>query len=469
MAFDARPASSLIALDAEQAVIGAVLFDNEVYYQFADFLKGEHFHDPIHQMIFETAVTLIRQGRSAGPVLVASALESSSGFIEVGGKAYLESCCANVPSSSMAKDYARHVFDVAILRGLAGVGTNIATRARASGALDDPMAQIAEADAALRSLADTGAVNRAELLGRGAGQWLSDAEEADGSLPGVSTGLRDLDNCIGGLQPGSLFVLAGRASMGKTAAALGIGFGACKTGVGVHMASLEMDRQKLWTRMLSDIVRDAKKIPYSEIGRRKFFPDEIESLRLANDVIKAMPFSVDDQAGASAEKICLSARRAARKFEARGVKLGLVIVDYLQMIPLDRAYASSVHVAVGMHSKAMKQLARDLGCSVLLLSQLSRAVESREDKRPGLSDLRNSGEIEQDADVVGFVLRPEYYVERDDKSTDEERADARGVMKIFIDKNRQGPIRSMDFDCDISTNSIRDKGALYYDAYGRAA
>jgi replicative DNA helicase len=249
--------------------------------------------------------------------------------------------------------------------------------------------------------------------------------------------------------------------MGKTALALSIARGACINGAGVHIASMEMSRKKLWHRMLSDVARDATTLPYQSLGRRGFYGDQRDALTAARDVVAAMPLYVDDQSGRSPEQVAAAARRSKRLLEARGFPLGLIVVDYLQLMPLDRAYASNPAVAIGLQTKVMKALAEHLDCTVMLLSQLSRAVENRDDKRPQLSDLRQSGEIEQDADIVGLLLRPEYYLERSETASDEDRADVRGVLKLFIDKNRHGETGVVNLDCDIACNAVRDAGALY--------
>lgn len=451
----------LYSLESEQAVLGAILFDNFLYHEIAGFLNYKHFFDPVHGLIFEACSKLIRAHAMASPVSVAASLDGAPGFTEAGGKDYLERCAACVPSSVGAKDYARVVFEYAQRRGLAELGAKMAARASAGTFSDEVGSQMADAERAIRELAEAGIERKTEWLGTSADQWLAEAEAADGRIPGAPTGLSDLDRAIGGFQSGSLFVLAGRPSMGKSALGLGLARAAALQGFGVHIASMEMDRKKLWARMLSDLARDMSGIPYSEIGARKFFNDEGEILHGVNDILKDMPIAVDQRSGPSAEQVAASARRSMRKFEAKGVRLGLVVVDYLQLMALDRSFAGNPSIAIGLQTKAMKALAEDLGCTVLLLSQLSRGVEGREGNRPTLSDLRQSGEIEQDADIVGFILRPEYYLERQEKPDEDELRQARGVLRLFLDKNRNGPIASLKFDCDIACNAVRPWGTFH--------
>lgn len=451
-----KPQQALYSIEAEQAVLGALMFSADLWPVISERLRPQHFFDPVHGLIYETIGGLVGAGKSAGPTILFAALQSSQGANEIELRRYLESVAAAVPSIVSAKDYADVVFEKAIARGLVSVGETIAARARSAGLGDPPDAQIADAERNLRALADAGAPTKAAFIGHNAQEWLDAAKDAKGGITGVTTGLSALDDASGGMKPEELFILAGRPSMGKSLCALGIAKGALIAGSGVHISSMEMSRKALWARLLSDLARDKAHIPYSQIGRRPLFPNEIDALWLANDVIRSMPLVVDDAGGRTVEQVASAARASRRKLEARGFPLGLVVVDYLQLMARDRAYGDNASVAIGQQSKAMKALAKELQCSVLLLSQLNRAVEGRDDKRPTMADLRQSGEIEEDADMIGLLLRPEYYVMRDENSTDEERAAARGILKIFLDKNRNGPITMMEFGCDVATNSIWD-------------
>jgi len=453
--------ATLFSLDAEQAVIGGLLFDNAI----ADFmpaLKAEHFFDPVHQLIFESAMKLIAEGGIASPVTVDAAMAGYAGYKDANGRRYLSSLAGNLPGLAGMADFAQIIIDLSVRRDLSTICAGILDRTQKAALSDSTDLMISSAEQAIRDLADRGFVKKTRWIGAGSSEWFDRAMTPPASgFQGVRSGLADFDNALGGLQSGDLIVLAGRPSMGKTALALSIARGVCANGVGVHMASLEMDCEKLWARMMSDVMRDRTSFPYTNIGRVAPFIDQQAELKTALDAVKQMPFSVDDTASASIEYVCSSARRAARKMETKGGNLGLIIVDYLQLINLSSNSNSNLAYAIGQLTKALKKLAKECGCAVIVLSQLSRAVETRDDKRPGLSDLRQSGEIEQDADVVGFIFRPEYYLERKDEPDPEKMEKARGVLRLFIDKNRNGAICAPRFDCDIKTNSVRNWGELF--------
>ena len=451
-----------VSLDAEQAILGALLFDNELYYRAAAFLKPEHFYDPVHQIIYEACGDLIGSGRLASPVTVDTFLSSSSGYVEAGGKTYLEQLAANVPSTAGAVDYARIVFDLSVCRGLMTIGSEMSDRARVSTLEDPPSRQLEEAEQALYKLAETG------KYGGGFKTFSSAITEAielanaavkrDGGLAGVATNLRDLDRMLGGMHPSDLIILAGRPSMGKTSLATNIAVNAAKhyraekqpdgtlkpvEGAIVGLFSLEMAAEQIATRIISEFAR----VPSEKIRRGDVDQKEFDDIYHAARELERLPLYIDDTGGISIAQLAARARRLKRQHG-----LGLLVVDYLQLITGSGRRNDGRVQEITEISQGLKALAKELNVPIIALSQLSRQVEARDDKRPQLADLRESGSIEQDADVVLFVFREKYYLSRSEprEGTEEHvkwfaRLEEVGdTAEVIIGKQRHGPIGKVD-------------------------
>ena len=451
------------SLESEQAVLGAILFDNEIFYRIAAFLKTEHFFDPVHQLIYDTCSALINQGRLASPVMVDASLAASPGYVEAGGRRYLEQLAANVPSTAGAPDYARVIFDMSVRRGLMAVGSEMIDRARDASLDDHPGAQLAEAEQALYKLAETGKYGGGFKSFRTAIAEAIDLADAavkrDGGLAGVSTGLRDLDHTLGGMHPSDLIILAGRPSMGKTALATNIALNAARAykaerqadgsirtvnGAVVGLFSLEMAAEQLATR----IIAETSNVPSNEIRRGEVDQEQFERIYHAARELESLPLYIDDTGGLTIAQLAARARRLKRQHG-----LGLLVVDYLQLLTGSSSKRNDGRVQeITEISMGLKALAKELNVPVMALSQLSRQVEQRDDKRPQLADLRESGSIEQDADVVMFVYREEYYLKRAEPRPDSDAhakwiADcdsARGVAEVIIGKQRHGPIGKVE-------------------------
>jgi len=452
-----------VSLESEQAVLGAILFDNEIYYRIASFLKTEHFFDPVHQLIYNTCGALINQGRLASPVMVDASLAASPGYAEAGGRRYLEQLAANVPSTAGAPDYARVVFDMSVRRGLITVGSEMIDRAREASLDDTPAEQLAEAEQSLYKLAETGKYGGGFKSFRTAIAEAIDLADAavkrDGGLAGVSSGLRDLDHTLGGLHPSDLIILAGRPSMGKTSLATNIALNAARAykaerqadgsiktidGAVVGLFSLEMAAEQLATRIIAEV----SNVPSNEIRRGEIDQAQFEQIYHASRELEALPLYIDDTGGLSIAQLAARARRLKRQHG-----LGLLIVDYLQLLTGSGAKRNDGRVQeITEISMGLKALAKELNVPVIALSQLSRQVEQRDDKRPQLADLRESGSIEQDADVVMFVYREEYYLKRAEPRQDtpefgewQAKCDAaHGVAEVIIGKQRHGPIGKVE-------------------------
>jgi len=448
------------SIEAEQQLLGAILTNNDIYDRVAAIIGPQHFYDPVHARIFETAAARITRNALASPVTLRAFLEDDDGLKELGGPAYLVNLAGAAISTYAARDYAQIIYDLAIRRELIGLGHDIAARAARVEVGSEPGDQIVEAEQKLYNLAeqgksDTGFQSFLKAV-KDAVDVANAAYQRDGGLAGLATGLDDMDTKLGGLHRSDLLILAGRPSMGKTSLATNIAFniarkfrrgtlpdgtqGAVDGGV-VGFFSLEMSAEQLASRILSE----ASEIPSHKIRRGDMDEGEFRRFVEAAKALESCPLFIDDTPAIPIAQIAARARRLKRTHG-----LDLLIVDYLQLV---RGTADNRVQEIGEISMGLKAIAKELDIPVLALSQLSRQVESREDKRPQLSDLRESGSIEQDADVVMFVFREVYYKEREkpgeheiDKMAEWQAAVDRltGKAEVIIGKQRHGPIGTIE-------------------------
>ena len=449
-------------VEAEQQLLGALLNNNDLYDRVSSVVKAEHFYDPVHARIFEVIDARITKNALASPVTVKNFLEEDEGLRELGGAAYLANLAGGAVSSYAARDYAQTVRDLAIRRELMSLGQEIASKASRVDVASEPREQIVEAEQALYAMSDQGQANQGfQSFLRAvtdAVEVANAAYQRDGGLAGVSTGLEDMDKKLGGLHKSDLLILAGRPSMGKTSLATNIAFniakayrrgerpdgtqGAVNGGV-VGFFSLEMSAEQLAARILSE----AAEVPSEQIRRGDMTEGEFRRFVEAAKQLEACPLFIDDTPALPIPQLAARARRLKREHG-----LDVLIVDYLQLVRPGRSSDSRVN-EVSEITQGLKAIAKELDIPVVALSQLSRQVESREDKRPQLSDLRESGSIEQDADVVMFVFREEYYAEREkpgDDKLDEmakwaERMERlHGKAEVIVGKQRHGPIGTVE-------------------------
>ncbi|MFZ5709056.1 MAG: replicative DNA helicase [Pseudomonadota bacterium] len=445
-------------IEAEQQLLGAILTNNDIYDRIASLVRSEHFFDPVHARIFEIAVARIQKNALASPVTLKAFLEDDPGLKELGGPAYLARLAGAASSSFAARDYAQMIYDLAVRRELIRLGQDISARAQAVTVEDDPKEQIVAAEQALYSLAEQGQAERGFVsflkAVTDAVNVANAAYQRDGGLAGISTGLADLDKKLGGLHKSDLLILAGRPSMGKTALATNIAFniarayrkgrlpdggeGAVNGGV-VGFFSLEMSAEQLAARILSE----ASEVSSEQIRRGDMTEAEFRRFVEAAKALEACPLYIDDTPALPISQLAARARRLKR---TRG--LDALFVDYLQLVRPATARDSRVN-EVSEITQGLKAIAKELDVPVIALSQLSRQVENRDDKRPQLSDLRESGSIEQDADVVMFVFREEYYREREKPGDHDLEAMTKwqeimekvhGRAEVIIGKQRHGPI-----------------------------
>lgn len=457
-------------LEAEQAVLGALLFDNQVSERLSDRLSGKHFFEPFHQRLFDAIEEHIRQGLLADPNILVERFRRDPAFDELGGVRYLADLVDRAPPGAHAPDYARIVYDLALRRDLIRIGGDIVADAPnpERGARD----QIELAEQSLYTLAETGAsstgfVPFSNALA-GAVDMAAEAFNRDGGLAGLSTGLVDLDQKLGGLHPSDLLILAGRPSMGKTALATNIAFnvarnyrweptpdGGRKTVSGgvVAFYSLEMSAEQLAMRILAD----ASGVSSDKLRKGEIDASEFGRVRDAAIEIGESPLFIDATGGLPIGKLAARARRLKRAQQG----LDLIVVDYLQLATAvgDGKRDMNRVQEVSEITQTLKALAKELSVPIIALSQLSRQVENREDKRPQLADLRESGSIEQDADCVMFVYREEYYLGRtepregteDHLKWQQDMDEVRGKAEVIIGKQRHGPIGSVKVSFDANT------------------
>jgi replicative DNA helicase len=457
-------------IEAEQALLGALLVNNKALERVAEFLRAEHFFDAVHNKIFSTIVTLVERGQMANPVTLKPYFETDAALQQAwGGVGYLAQLAASVITVVNAEDYGRTLHDLYLRRQLIDIGESTVISAYQPSAESSAMDQIEGAEARLFDLASTGDVRGGFLpLERSLTEALRTAESAfkrDTHITGVTTGLRDLDRKLGGLQKSDLVILAARPAMGKSSLAANIAFAAAKAclrtqgreGAGAAFFSLEMSAEQLANRILSD----ACSIPSDKIRRGEIKQDDFQRIYDAAQTIYNIPLYIDDTPGLSIAGLRTRVRRLIRQHP----HVGLIVIDYLQLLRGNSSRGQDNRVQeISEITRGLKIIAKELQVPVLALSQLSRAVETREDKRPQLADLRESGTIEQDADVVMFIYRQEYYLSREEPVKKADEADDKflqrcqrwqenmekvhNMAEVIIAKQRHGAVGTVELYFD---------------------
>jgi replicative DNA helicase len=462
-------------IEAEQALLGAILVNNDAFYRVSDFLEPKHLFEPIHQTIYETSGSLIRMGKIATPVTLKTFLpaETDIGGMTVGQ--YLARLAAEATTIINAQDYGRTIYELALRRDLIRIGEDMVNVAFDAPVDFAPRAQIEDAERRLYELAESGRYDGgfqrfAQAL-TVAVDMAAKAFQRDGKLSGIATGLRDLDIKMGGLQPSDLVIVAGRPGMGKTALATNIAYNVAKAhraevqadgtmksvnGGIVGFFSCEMSAEQLATR----IIAERTGIPSSTIRRGGITESDFEKIRDYSIELQSLPFYVDETGGLSISQLTARARRLKRQ---KG--LDLLVVDYIQLLQGSGKRGNDNRVQeVTEITTSLKALAKELNVPIIALSQLSRQVESRDDKRPQLSDLRESGSIEQDADVVMFVFREEYYLANKEPRAGTPEYEkwqldmslVHGKAEVIIGKQRHGPTGTVELQFEASLTRFGD-------------
>src|ERR1700759_3107432 len=462
-------------IEAEQGLLGAILVNNDAFYRVSDFLEGKHFFETVHQKVFETAASLIRMGKVATPVTLKTFFPADADILGMTLSQYLARLAAEATTIINAQDYGRTVYDLSLRRDLIHIGEDMVNVAFDAPVDFAPRAQIEDAERKLYELAETGRYDGGfQRFSQGltvAVDMAANAYKRDGKLSGISTGLRDLDTKMGGLQHSDLIVLAGRPGMGKTALATNIASNIAKAycaegqpdgtmkavnGGVVGFFSCEMSAEQLATRILAEQTGIAS----SMIRRGGITQGQFDKIRDYTVELQNLPLYVDETGGLSISQLTARARRLKRQ---KG--LDLIVVDYIQLLQGSGKKGNDNRVQeVTEITTSLKALAKELNVPIIALSQLSRQVESRDDKRPQLSDLRESGAIEQDADVVMFVFREEYYLKnKEPRPGSEEHFKwqtemdlVHGKAELIIGKQRHGPTGTVQLQFDANVTRFSD-------------
>jgi replicative DNA helicase len=450
-------------IEAEQALLGAILVNNDAFYRVSDFLKSGHFYEPLHRKIFEVAAELIRMGKVATPITLKTFLPADEKVGDMTVAQYVVRLAVEAVTVVNAADYGRAIYDLATRRALITVGEDMVNIAYDAPVDMSPSEQIEDAERRLFELAETGRYDGGFESFTDAVKTAVDMANAaymrDGHLSGVATGLRDLDRRMGGLQPSDLIIIAGRPGMGKTSLATNMAFNIAEAYVPAQQAdgsfkaanggvvgffSLEMSSEQLATRIISE----QTEIPSSKIRRGEISEMDFEKLVACSQTMQKIPLFIDQTGGISIAQLSARARRLKRQ---RG--LDVIVIDYIQLMQGSSAKSSQNRVQeITEITTGLKALAKELAVPIIALSQLSRQVESRDDKRPQLSDLRESGSIEQDADVVMFVFREEYYLANKEPRVGTPEYEkwqldmslVHGKAEVIIGKQRHGPTGTVE-------------------------
>ncbi len=460
-------------LEAEQALLGAILVNNEAFDRVSDFLRPEHFFEALHARIFEVMTKLLRAGKVATPITIKTYLPD----LDLGGVTvpqYIVRLATSATTIINAAEYGRTIHDLALRRNLITIGEEMVNRAFDAPVEETPRAQIEDAERRLYGLAEAGRFeggfqNFSSALQQ-AIHMAGEAYRRDGGLSGTATGLRDLDNKMGGLQRSDLIIVAGRPGMGKSSIATNIAYNIAKAWRGerqedgtiktvnggiVGIFNLEMSAEQLATRILAE----QSGIPSFKIRRGDITQEEFGRLHEAVAAMQSLPLHIDQTGGLSIAQLATRARRLKRQHG-----LDFLVVDYLQLLSGASKKGDNRVQELTEITTGLKALAKELDVPIMALSQLSRQVESRDDKRPQLSDLRESGSIEQDADVVLFIYREEYYLQnREPKPGTEEHLKwqaemdrVHGKAEVIIGKQRHGPTGTVQLQFEANITKFSD-------------
>ena len=476
-------------IDAEIALIGCLLRENKYFEKISDFLLPEHFTNPLNSKLFSVIVKLINQNQLVSPITLKNYFSSSKEEYNIDVFDYLKQIKDSTPSMINAFNYGKIIYDLHIKRSLVTIGYEILESANNKNEENDGNDQIENAEKKLFNLSEKGSFERKyQTLGEALNDAVYTIESAykkDGKIAGIATGIRDLDTKLGGLHNSDLIIIAGRPSMGKTALGTTIAFNVAKTfkeekdefgeknivdGANVAIFSLEMSSQQLATRILAS----QSNISSDKMRKAEFTNEDFKKISIASKEIENLHLYIDDNPMLTIPALRTRARRLYRQHN-----INLIIVDYLQLMSGSPQNKDGRVQEISEITRGLKAIAKELNIPIIALSQLSRQVEQREDKRPLLSDLRESGTIEQDADVVMFIFRESYYLERLEpmrkSDEDEEKYQRRyqrwmeltekshNIAELIIAKQRHGPIGTIKTQFDSNLTKFNNLSKESYD------
>ena len=446
-------------IEAEQGILGAILLNNEIFYDISEMVSIEHFYEPIHRLVFDVIGKLISKGQIATPITLKSYFEVEKSLEEIGGSSYLVRLANSAVSLDYAKNYAQIIYELSVRRGLYELGGKVQHDAIQSQIETKPEELIEDAEKQLYHIAEKGTnQNNVQTFKSSVEEAIELAKKAfekDSTVVGISSDFIDLDSKLGGFHPSDLIIIAGRPSMGKTSLATNIAFNIAKNAYdskdlseSVLFYSLEMSSEQLARRILSEQAR----ISSNDIRRGNLSENDLDNLVSVSKDILEIPLFIDDTPAVNIGTLSSRARRLKRK---NG--LGAIVIDYLQLLrPSKTSRNESRVLEISEITQGLKALAKELNIPIIALSQLSRQVEQREDKKPQLSDLRESGSIEQDSDVVMFIYREEYYLEKNAPSPgtaefiewQQKMDEIHGQADLLIMKQRHGPTGNIKLSFD---------------------
>ena len=452
-------------IEAEQAILAALLTSNSVYERISDFLKPEHFYDDINGKIFEAIAKLLENNQLADPLTLKNYFLQKEEIALIGGERYLIELAKNSPILSSTEEYGKLIYDLYQRREILKISDEITNDANSFDVGTKASQIIEKAEVKLYNLSSTGEAGQDfKKFSMSLVEAINSAESAykrDGQLSGIPTGFTDLDQLLGGFHKTDLLILAGRPSMGKTALATNIAFKMVKAKSMddenkkniIGFFSLEMSSEQLATRILAE----DSSISSEKIRRGQLNSNDFQKIVKSSQTLGDLSLYIDDSPNLSISALRTRARRLKRKYG-----LDAIVIDYLQLIRPSLSRPDNRVLEIAEMTRNLKSLAKELSIPVLCLSQLSRQVEQRDDKRPQLSDLRESGAIEQDADVVMFIYREEYYTERKEPSLgtedyqkwQEKMAKIHNVAEVLVAKQRHGPIGKVKLHFEGSTTKF---------------
>lgn len=443
-------AETLSNVETEAALLGALMIDNRLVDRIADTVTAGDFHEPVHERLYATILAEVSAGRGANPILLRSHFANDPGMENLGGVGYLAKLTGSGAALIGAVDFARQIADLGKRRGLYTGLADLMERARAD--LETPIEALVDGiDAQLSSALQRDHAAKGMSMAQAFDVTLAEIEaEARGEAPtGLEVaGLDDWNALTGNMRRGEVIILAGRPSMGKTAVGLSAALASARAGHGTLFVSLEMGVPELTKRAIADLIFEhGRSASYESVQRGRFADSDRQRITDARQQIASWPLILHEDAGLRVGRLAMMIRRYRRQLVARGGGLDVVFIDYLGLVRAD-GNKQKRYEEVSEVSRTIKTLARQLNVAIVVLAQLNREVERREDKRPQLHDLRDSGEIEQDADTILFVYREQYYLERNEPQPgDKGRADwelslaaSRDRVELISAKVRKGRI-----------------------------
>ena len=452
-------------LEAESAFLGALLLNNDVFPFVSSFLAPDHFTVEIHRRIYALSAQMIGDGRIASPIT----LKTFLGEHDVGGGTtipqYLARLVAEAAPPIVAKDYARAIQELFVRRETIAIANDALAQAFNIPVDMKPQEVATATMERLSALNDGSSDTTRHSAGASSSALVAKAKDirAGKIVPsGVATGLADLDDATGGYRPGELWIVAGRPGAGKSVVAVASATNVARRGGGVLVFSLEIPEEPFTARMLADIAYTHRRpIPFSSIMRGRLDDLDMESVCDAQERLAQIPIMVDYSSKLTASEIKARIHAEKKRLSASGRALSVVFIDYLKFVQATDRYRGSRVYEIGEISASLKQTAKDEGVCIVLLAQLNRALEARDDKRPGLSDLRDSGDLEADADVVAFIHREAYYAARAARTGSEDAAvrlaQVENQAELILGKNRSGPCKTIELWCDVACSTISSR------------